>query len=119
MKVGRKIRIIREIKGYSQEYMSIQLEIAQATYSRIETDNTRVDIQKLELIAGLLDIDLISLLAFDETRINNYIIGSYKQGINTQVDKYEYYKNRVIKLEERIDTIQKFIDQHSVGTCDR
>ena len=109
MKVGKKIRMIRELKGFSQEYMSIQLEIAQTTYSRIETDKTRIDIQKLAVIAELLDTNLINLLVFDENNIHSLIAKSCNYDVINANDEYKGYESRVIRLEEKVDFIHKII----------
>ena len=36
IKIGAKIRRIRQLKGYSQEYMATSLGITQNSYSKLE-----------------------------------------------------------------------------------
>jgi transcriptional regulator with XRE-family HTH domain len=47
MVIGKKIRLLRELNGYSQVNMSIELDIPQATYSRIENSSTKIDFYTL------------------------------------------------------------------------
>jgi len=42
------IRKIREIKGYSQDYMAIELEVSSKSYSRIECGKTGLSISRLK-----------------------------------------------------------------------
>lgn len=60
--IGSKIKSARNAKGYSQEYMAVLLDVTQASYSRIETNQTSPDIFKLKAISSALDLDMGSLL---------------------------------------------------------
>ena len=42
------IRKIRELKGFSQDYMAQQLSISQRQYSRIEKNETEIALSKLQ-----------------------------------------------------------------------
>lgn len=66
VKVAENIRKIRELKGFSQEYMASQLSISQKAYSNIETGRKKMDKDLLEEIATTLDIDPLRLITFDE-----------------------------------------------------
>lgn len=65
MEIGKKIRKIRELRNFSQEYVAIQLGISQVAYSKIETGLTRLDLKRLIKIAETLDIDTFTLINFD------------------------------------------------------
>ena len=65
----KKVRKIREIRNYSQEYMAIQLGISQKSYSRLENGQTRLYIYRLQEIAKILNIDIIQMFSFDENNI--------------------------------------------------
>ena len=55
--VDEKIRKIREIKGYSQEYMALQLKMSQNNYSRIELDQqNKLSLDRLQEIANVLEL---------------------------------------------------------------
>ena len=51
---GQKIRIIRELRGFSQEYLANKLGIAQNSYSKIETNRTKLNTEMLTKIADSL-----------------------------------------------------------------
>jgi transcriptional regulator with XRE-family HTH domain len=109
MKVGKKIRILRELVGYSQDYMSIQLEVSQTTYSRIENQNTRIDISRLISISKILGVTLISLLEFDENNINTLLMKNTEMAKKELPKEQVYLVSRVKNLEEKIDLIQEII----------
>lgn len=52
------LKKIRERKGYSQEYMALQLAISQASYARIENQETKLTIERLQQIAIILEISV-------------------------------------------------------------
>lgn len=49
---GEKIRFIREMRGYSRENVAAKLGIAQNTYSKIETNQSRLESGMLVKIAN-------------------------------------------------------------------
>ncbi|MFC5284488.1 helix-turn-helix domain-containing protein [Pedobacter alpinus] len=59
---GEKIRIQRVIKGYSQEYMSFMLSISQSTYSKMESEQVEITVQRLFEVAEILKVEITSLL---------------------------------------------------------
>jgi transcriptional regulator with XRE-family HTH domain len=64
--IGEKIRKIREMKDFSQEYMAKKLDMSQNNYSRIEMGKVKVDIDRLQEISKLLEVDPIDIINFDD-----------------------------------------------------
>jgi len=62
--IGAKIKAAREAKRFSQDYMAAKLQISQASYSRLESDITKTDLNKLQVISDLLELNPYNL--FDE-----------------------------------------------------
>ncbi|GAA3919992.1 helix-turn-helix transcriptional regulator [Hymenobacter algoricola] len=61
-----KVRKLREIHGYPQEYVAFQMGISQAAYSKKESGRTQLSMGCLTKIAELYQMsltDLISLTA--------------------------------------------------------
>ncbi|MCK9453431.1 MAG: helix-turn-helix domain-containing protein [Bacteroidales bacterium] len=71
MEIGIKVKRIREFRNYSQEYMAEHSGISQVSYSRIESGQTKLDIQRMEQIASVLEVDPVMLLSFDESFVFN------------------------------------------------
>ena len=103
MEIGHKIKKVRELRNFTQEYMATQLSLSQEGYSKIEADKTKVSLERIEQIAKVLNIDLLDLLNFDEKYVfNNF--SSFQQNI-----KNEYGKSTEVEKElyERIIEQQK------------
>jgi transcriptional regulator with XRE-family HTH domain len=62
MKIGENIQLIREAKNFSQEYMSQSLGISQPSYSKIESGQVVPKTDRLQQIANILEVDLLTLL---------------------------------------------------------
>lgn len=77
---GEKIRKIRTLKGFSQEYMSEKLKISQPAYSDIENNKTKIGIDTIKQIATVFDVATDDLINFDESQILNNTFNENAQG---------------------------------------
>lgn len=59
-----KIRKLREIHGYSQEYVAYEMGISQAAYSKKENGHTEFSLNCLQKLSSILNIDVVELLHF-------------------------------------------------------
>lgn len=64
--IGMKIRKLRELRNYTQEYMALNLNITQTAYCKIEKEESRLTITRLKEISLVLEVDSLQLLTFDE-----------------------------------------------------
>ncbi len=62
----KKIRKERENKDFSQDYLAEKLGITQKAYSKIETGETNLSLERIKIITEILEMDLIELLSNDE-----------------------------------------------------
>lgn len=69
MEIGYKIKKIRELRNYRQEYMAEKLGISQVSYSRVESGQTKLNLSRLEDIAKILEVNQIFIINFDESYI--------------------------------------------------
>lgn len=60
--IALKLRKLREIHGYPQEYVAYQLGVSQAAYSKKETGRTELSLRVLEQVAMLYKISLVDLI---------------------------------------------------------
>lgn len=65
MSVNDKIRALRELNNWSQEEMAERLNMSKSSYSRLERDESRLDLSKLEKLAAVFQIDIGELVASD------------------------------------------------------
>lgn len=66
MHIGEKIKKVRELKNYTQEYMAEQLQISQSQYSRIESGESDLLYSRLEQIAKILETSISEIDNIDE-----------------------------------------------------
>jgi transcriptional regulator with XRE-family HTH domain len=69
MNIGNKIKVLRELKNLSQDYMAKQLEISQKSYSNIENGNTELTLNRLENISKILGFSITQILNLSEENI--------------------------------------------------
>ena len=62
-KVSERIRILREMKGLSQENMAQELGITQQGYSTLERKGVSMKLCHLQAIAAVLDINVSVILS--------------------------------------------------------
>lgn len=61
-----KLRTLRDIKGYKQEYVGHSVGLSQSVYSRIENGETgQISINLLEKLAKLYEVSAEQLLGWD------------------------------------------------------
>jgi len=64
------IRILRESKGYSQDYMAELMGITQSAYARFERGATKTDLKTVSLAAKVLEVTLVDVITYPEKYIN-------------------------------------------------
>jgi transcriptional regulator with XRE-family HTH domain len=120
-KVSANIRKIRERKGYSQEYMATELSISQASYARIESQDTQLTVERLLQIAKILETGLTELLGDDgrnvfnqtnntESTISGYVENLHIENKETMSKLIESYKERIEELKILNSELKKEID---------
>jgi transcriptional regulator with XRE-family HTH domain len=67
---GNKLRVFREFRNYSQEYVAEKLGITQNAYSRIETNQTRVSADRLRQLSDILNVPIAEILSDNEPELN-------------------------------------------------
>lgn len=100
MKVHDKIRTMRELRHWSQEEMAARLSMSTNGYAKLERGETRLNIPKLEQIAGVLDVDLNDLMAISERSV---ICLFNESGANHN----NYYANSSQELTAEINRMQQ------------
>ena len=61
-RIGLNLRTTRLMRNYSQEYLALQLKISQNAYSKMEIGRTRITVETVFKIAGILEVDILTLL---------------------------------------------------------
>jgi transcriptional regulator with XRE-family HTH domain len=68
MELAKRIRIIREVNGYSQDYMAEKIGISQSAYSRIERKAGSSSFYTLQKVASALNVSLMFLVDIENEK---------------------------------------------------
>jgi transcriptional regulator with XRE-family HTH domain len=113
MGLGSNIRILREMRGLSQDNMAASLDMSQAGYGKIERDEVSVSVDKLTKIAEILDTSIENIIGFDTKTVFN----NHNSEINQQIGTYytsemkELYLDKIKLLEDKVRLLEDRIKQ--------
>jgi transcriptional regulator with XRE-family HTH domain len=111
---GEKIRLIREMRGFSQENVAAKLGIAQNAYSRIENNQTKLESGMLVKIAGVLEVTPMDILSTQPAIINLQSNKGTQQSfgyVETVISaQKELYEKMLEDKDKEIIRMQKIID---------
>lgn len=119
MLLGEKIRILRTIKGYSQEYMASKMNISQNAYSKMETGKSKISKENLKKIGNIMEMTSEEIEAMDE----HFIFNNHDQKggqaaalmiLQNSIQKErELYERIIAEQKERIDDLEKKLNDKS------
>jgi transcriptional regulator with XRE-family HTH domain len=108
MKIGNKIRKVRELKNITPKDMADRLNMSTQGYSKIERDEVALNLDRLLEIAGIFEMKPEELLTFDEKMVfNNTENKGGNNGINYGTfnafpeEMKELYDKQIKLLEEQ------------------
>ncbi len=109
---GNKIRSLRLLRGYSQEYMANELDITQTTYSRLETDKQKLTAPVLEKLAQVLGVSVADITSNEPLIIQNNASNYGAQGRieNFYADQKETYLKMIDGKDKEIDRLTKQVE---------
>lgn len=122
--IGHKIQKLRELKNYTQEYMAEQLKMSQANYSRLENNSIEMSLDKLQVIAKVLEISLEDLISLDEKVVfnisNNHRNGIKEFNMNNPLNSQEkkMYDELIKRLQSENEHLRE-VNEHQRGIIDK
>lgn len=96
--LGKKIRLLRHQKGWSQEEVAKRLDISIPAFSKIETGITDINLSRLEQIAVLFEMSVVQLLTYNEVE-QDQKIASELENVNKKLMDRE---TEVIDLQKKV-----------------
>jgi len=107
-----KIKQIRELKNITQEHIANQLGLSTRAYSKIETGETQLTINRLNEISKILGIDPIEVLGFDDKKVFNFYkshdINNVKN-INLPEKLIQQYEKTIQVLEDEVSLLKSLL----------
>ena len=110
----QKLKQIRELKNLSQEYIANQLGLSVRAYSKIETGETQLTINRLNEISRIMGVDPIEVLGFDDKNIFNINNSTGNNGynyINFPDKLVQQYEQTIQSLKEQIALMKLLMDK--------
>ena len=111
----KKLKQLRELKNYTQEYMATELGLSTRAYSKIEAGETQLTINRLNEISRVLGIEPMEILGFDHKNIFN---NCTQEGDNSTMGSSSYsmpdklleqYELRIQQLESEVLLLRTLI----------
>src|ERR1700742_1180617 len=108
--IGKKARLLRHQRGWSQEDVARQLRISIPAYSKIETGITDINLSRLEQLAALFNLSAVQLLMYGETMSNtdDELMAKNKALIARDAEMI-ILQEKVIALYEEIRRVSKAV----------
>ncbi|HLQ99725.1 MAG TPA: helix-turn-helix transcriptional regulator [Sphingobacterium sp.] len=104
-KLGKKIRLLRHQRSWSQEDVAKRLNISIPAFSKIETGITDVNISRLHQISELFDLSLVQLLSSSDQEEEGHILNEVEE-LNQKLREREAeiigLQKKVIELYEEL-----------------
>lgn len=108
--LGIKIKKIRDLKGYTQEYLANKLNMSVTGYGKIERDEVDLPYSRLQQIANAFSLKVEDLVAFDEKHIFNVMHNKVGRDLNVNAinnDERDLFKKTITLLEEKIEALKE------------
>src|SRR5689334_14820692 len=96
--LGKKIRLLRHQKGWSQEDVAKRLDISIPAFSKIETGITDSNLSRLEQIATLFEMSVVQLLTFNDTEKDQKFVNELETVNKRLMDR----ETAVIDLQKKV-----------------
>ena len=108
-----KIKQVRELKNFTQEYVATQLGLTTRAYSKIESGETQLTINRLNEISKILEVDPVEVLGFDDKQVfNNYGKQEGNIGINhinVPEKLIQQYEKTIQILEDEVTLLKSLL----------
>lgn len=98
LNIGKKIKSLRQERGWTQGDVASKLNITVAAFSKIETDVTDVSLTRIQTLAGIFEVSVSELLG-----LNNVV------AINDNSEELIQAKEMIDKLSGKINHLQEYI----------
>lgn len=105
LKIGHKIKKLRELRNLTQEHMANSIGLTQGAYSRMELGETEITYSKLEKISAELGMKPEEVIAFNESMVFNVMNNQTGNGLvinNNQINEEDknLYLQQITLLKE-------------------
>lgn len=121
-----KLKVLREVNNYTQEFVAETLGVDQSTYSKIERNPKNLKAEQAEKLAKLYDVDVSDIISSDVTisfshntidkgYIHNHFDhkGMFEQVISAKDEEIKVLMEQVDHLKKQNDQLLKMLEGKS------
>lgn len=111
MQIGNKLKRLRELKNLNQEEVAQKLNITKQAYSKIERNETKLDLERIMDLAEIFEIKPEDLLREDNINLNfaKECDSNQFSGTGTIHNNYYYGTESAPMLQKTIEAQQDTI----------
>lgn len=112
MNIGHNIKKIRELKNLKQEYVAKEIGVSRRYYIMMEHDEVEIKMDRLDLIARVLDVNVNELSFFDDKKIfNTYLDDETIHQESVLYIQKENLKREMEAFEKQRDLYEKLLQE--------
>jgi transcriptional regulator with XRE-family HTH domain len=93
IQIAQRIKALREIKGFTQESFSENLNISLDDYKSMESGKTDISVALLTKISHTLNIELVAILTGENPKLHQYCVVRKEHGIHVERKSQYKYEN--------------------------
>ena len=105
--LGKKIRLLRQQKGWTQQDVAKKLEVSIPAFSKMETGITDLNLSRLNQIAKIFNLTLVQLISNSETDD----VKDYTKEIRFLNEKLQQKGDEVIQLRKKIIALYEQLEK--------
>jgi transcriptional regulator with XRE-family HTH domain len=114
MNLGFKIKKIRELRDFTQEYLAEKIGITQSSYSKIENGNDDILYSKLQEIATVFNLRVEDIIGFNENIVFNLKNNKKANGLvinQVSANEKKVYEEYIATLKDENSYLKTMIDK--------
>ena len=112
VRIGDKLKRIREFKGLKQESVARELGLSTNGYGKIERGESSLSLDRLEKIARALEVSALDILKYDDSIVFN-INSMTSSAPNGIVHNYAQDQEERRMLVEQIQTLNNLLNSQA------
>ncbi|MEY4329376.1 MAG: hypothetical protein RL609_124 [Bacteroidota bacterium] len=113
--IGQKVKKLRELRNYTQNYMAQEMGVTQSAYSKMELGESEITYSKLERISEILGVAVEEIAAFNEQMIFNIMHNQTGNGfvVNKGMSDQErkLYEDQIQLLKEQNEYLKRMLEK--------
>lgn len=116
LKIGHKIKKLRELRNFTQSHMAEELGLSQSAYSKLELGESEITYNKLERVSEVLGMRPEEVIAFNESMVFNVMHNQTGNGFvvnNGQLNESEkhLYEEQIALLKEELSYVKRLLEE--------